>query len=121
MGLTNTPFTIIGDVIPVLLIAIGTAPCIHILSKFNENTALYGSRNQAAVDAFSEVGFRVVLASSTIILGFASLLLALYLELIRDFGIFMCAGVFFCPYAFNYCGSSFSFLHQSFAKEKSGK
>ncbi|MGB8658520.1 MAG: MMPL family transporter [Candidatus Zixiibacteriota bacterium] len=94
MSLFKVPFSVISDIIPILLIAIGTAPCIHILSKYNENFSLYGSKEPEVMEAFSEVGFRVMLASITIILGFSSFIFGTYLTIIRHFGIFMSLGIF---------------------------
>jgi predicted RND superfamily exporter protein len=95
MALCRVPLTVISNVIPVLLVAIGTAPSIHILSKFDEDPEKrYGSTGDEAVNAFSEVGTRVVLTSLTIIFGFAAFIFGSYLTMVRDFGLFMSIGVF---------------------------
>jgi predicted RND superfamily exporter protein len=75
--------------------AIGTAPCIHILSKFDENLGRYGSQGEESRSAFREVGVRVILAALTIVLGFSSFVIGSYLTTIRDFGIFASVGVLF--------------------------
>ncbi len=93
MAILNVPLTIISDIIPVLLIAIGTAPSIHILSKYDEDLARYGSTGEQAQSAFAEVGWRVLLAGATIVLGFSSFIFGSYLTMIRDFGIFSSLGV----------------------------
>jgi hypothetical protein len=95
MALVKVPLTLVSDIIPALLMAIGTAPCIHILSKFDEDLSRYGSRGEDSQEAFREVGIRVVLAALTIVLGFSSFILGSYLTAIRDFGIFASLGVFF--------------------------
>ena len=95
MGLLRVPLTLVSDIIPAILIAVGTAPCIHILSKFDENTSRYGDRGEKAQGAFREVGTRVVLAAVTIVLGFSSFIIGSYLTTIRDFGIFTSLGVCF--------------------------
>ena len=48
MSLLHVHLTLVSDIIPALLVAIGTAPCIHILSKFDENTDLYGRQGNGA-------------------------------------------------------------------------
>src|SRR5208283_1975818 len=88
MGLLRVPLTLISDIIPALLFAIGTAPCIHILSKFDEDVSRYGSAGEESLSAFREVGIRVILAALTIVLGFSSFIVGSYLTAIRDFGIF---------------------------------
>jgi predicted RND superfamily exporter protein len=93
MTLFNIPLTIISDIIPVLLIAIGTAPCIHILSKYDENLACYGPASEHSRLAYNDVGWRIVLASSTTIMGFLSFIFGSYLTMIREFGIFTALGV----------------------------
>jgi predicted RND superfamily exporter protein len=96
MSFLRVPLTIISDIIPVLLIAIGTAPCIHILSKYDEDPLnRYGSTGQEPRAAFGEVGLRVILAALTIIFGFTSCIFGSYLTMIKDFGIYSSIGVFF--------------------------
>jgi len=96
MSLLRIPLTIISDIIPVLLIAVGTAPCIHILGKFDEKPEeRYGNRGDEPKRAFREVGTRVILAAITIIFGFTSFIFGSYLTMIREFGIFSALGVFF--------------------------
>jgi hypothetical protein len=95
MALVKVALTLVSNIIPALLVAIGTAPCIHILSKFDEDVSRYGSRGEESQSAFREVGVRVVLAALTIVLGFSSFIVGSYLTTIRDFGIFASVGVLF--------------------------
>ncbi|MGA2380995.1 MAG: MMPL family transporter [Spirochaetia bacterium] len=95
MALVKVPLTLVSNIIPALLVAIGSAPCIHILSKFDEDVSRYGSRGEESQGAFREVGIRVVLAALTIVLGFSSFIVGSYLTTIRDFGIFASVGVLF--------------------------
>ena len=95
MGLLKVPLTLVSNIIPALLVAIGTAPCIHILSKFDEQVSRYGSQGEESQSAFREVGIRVILAALTIVLGFSSFIVGSYLTTIRDFGIFASVGVLF--------------------------
>jgi predicted RND superfamily exporter protein len=96
MSFFRIPLTIISDIIPVLLIAVGTAPCIHILGKFDEKPGeRYGNRSEGTKLAFREVGIRVILAATTIIFGFTSFIFGSYLTMIKEFGIFSALGVFF--------------------------
>jgi len=95
MSLLNVPLTLLSNIIPVLLIAIGTAPCIHILSKFDEDPRRYGSSGEDSTRAFREVGVRVILAAATIALGFSSFIVGSPLTTMKDFGIFASVGVLF--------------------------
>lgn len=95
MGLTRIPLTLISDIIPALLMALGTAPCIHLLSKFDEDVTRYGGQGEDTRSALGEVGIRIVLAALTIILGFSSFVVGSYLTTIRDFGILASIGVAF--------------------------
>jgi uncharacterized protein len=95
MSLLRVPLTLVSDIIPAILIAVGTAPCIHILSKYDEEPSLYGQTGPGPRAAFGEVGLRVILAALTIVLGFSSFIIGSYLTTIRDFGIFTSVGVCF--------------------------
>ncbi len=95
MSLLKVPLTLVSDIIPAILIAVGTAPCIHILSKYDEDLTLYGRTGPESQAAFGEVGMRVILAAVTIVLGFSSFIIGSYLTTIRDFGIFTSVGVCF--------------------------
>jgi predicted RND superfamily exporter protein len=95
MSWVKVPLSIISDVIPVLLIAVGTAPCIHILSKYDEKVSRYGSDGAEVQGAFGEVGLRVILTELTIVLGFTSFIFGSYLTMIREFGIFTALGTVF--------------------------
>ena len=53
MALVKAPLTLLSNIIPALLMAIGTAPCIHILSKFDEDLGRYGSRESNPREHFA--------------------------------------------------------------------
>jgi len=95
MSLFGVPLTVISDIIPVILIAVGSASSIHIISKYDEDAARYRNTGEEATAAFSEVGIRVLLAAATIIFGFTSFIFGSYLTMIREFGIYTALGVFF--------------------------
>ncbi len=95
MALVKVPLTLLSNLIPAILMAIGTAPCIHILSKFDEDVSRYGTRGEESKEAFREVGIRVILAALTIVLGFSSFVVGSPLTTMRDFGVFASIGVLF--------------------------
>lgn len=95
MSILKIPLTVLSDIIPIILVAVGSAPIIHILSKYDEDYTRYGNTGENARTAFAEVGLRVILTSITIIFGFTSFIFGSYLTMIRQFGIFTALGVFF--------------------------
>jgi len=94
MSLLRIPLTIASDAFPVLLIAIGSAYGIHMLSKYNEDVHKEEGKIQDIKAALSEVGFPILLAGLTTLIGFLAFLTS-KLSLIREFGIFTALGVGF--------------------------
>ncbi len=93
MSLLKVPLSIISNVIPVVLIAVGNAYTIHVLSKFNE--ARITRSYDGLVAALYEVGTPVSLAGLTTIAGFISFIFGSYLVMIQEFGLFAALGVLF--------------------------
>jgi len=94
MSLLKIPLTIASDAIPVLLVAVGSAYGIHMLSKYNEVVRPGDSKIQGIKDALSEVGIAILLAGITTLIGFMTFLSS-SLSLIREFGVFTAIGVAF--------------------------
>jgi predicted RND superfamily exporter protein len=94
MALMKVPLTVASDAVPVLLIAIGSAYGIHMLSKYNEDIQLGDNKIQGIKDALSEVGIPIFLAGITTLIGFLTFLFS-DLSLIRETGIFAAVGVMF--------------------------
>ncbi|MEA1912597.1 MAG: MMPL family transporter [candidate division WOR-3 bacterium] len=94
MALMKIPLTVASDAVPVLLIAIGSAYGIHMLSKYNEDIQLGDNKIQGIKDALSEVGIPIFLAGITTLIGFLTFLFS-DLSLIRETGIFAAVGVMF--------------------------
>ena len=94
MSLVKIPLTIASDAMPVLLIAIGSAYGIHMLSKYNEDVRLGDTKIQGIKDALSEVGIPILLTGITTLIGFLAFLSS-NLSLMREFGIFTAIGVMF--------------------------
>ncbi|MBF0442577.1 MAG: MMPL family transporter, partial [Oligoflexales bacterium] len=83
---------------------------------------LYGKRSPAVVEAFSEVGLRVILAGLTMIFGFTSFIMGSYLSDIRDFGIFMSVGIAFSLIvSIFFVPALLSFIKISPGKDRAGK
>ena len=90
MGWLNVPFSIISNITPVLLIAIGTAYGIHLLSKYYEEES--GDGKARTMAALGDVGVPITLAGLTTLIGFLSFIGA-YITAITDAGVFTAIGV----------------------------
>jgi len=98
MSLLGIPLSIVSNVIPVVLVAVGSAYSIHVVSKFMEVGAGREQHSRAPADlagTLSEVGTPVLLSALTTMAGFLSFIFGSYLVMIREFGIFTAVGVLF--------------------------
>ncbi|MBN1604823.1 MAG: RND family transporter [Chitinispirillaceae bacterium] len=103
MSLVGIQMTLIATVIPVLLVAVGSAYGIHILAHYYDNFAqqcmtLSGSLSEVQHEhlldsTMNSVGRAVMLAALTTMAGFGSLATS-SITPVRDFGIFTFVGVF---------------------------
>jgi hypothetical protein len=92
MAIFNAPVTIISFVLPVILMAIGIADGIHILNRYNEETAKGLLKREAILKTLKEMRGAVVMTSLTTMGGFLALLNS-YLIPQRQFGLFTAVGV----------------------------
>ncbi|MCD6507934.1 MMPL family transporter [Candidatus Poribacteria bacterium] len=92
MGWLKVPLSIISNVTPVLLIAIGSAYGIHMISKYYEEGE--EDRRAKTEKALSEVGMPILLSGLTTLIGFLSFIGA-YITSITHFGVFTAIGVGF--------------------------
>jgi predicted RND superfamily exporter protein len=93
MGYTNTELSLISNVIPVVLLGVGTAYGIHFLSRSYEDLLSATSRIEGIKKTISEVGIPILLTGLTTITGFVSFTGA-YITAINEFGLFTAFGVF---------------------------
>jgi predicted RND superfamily exporter protein len=100
MALLEIRLTMVSTVIPVLLVAVGSAYGIHIISHYydelkEENNCDLSeeSHRELVVDTVRKVGKPVLLAGLTTIVGFSSLGTSNIVP-IKEFGIFTAIGVF---------------------------
>jgi predicted RND superfamily exporter protein len=94
MALLKIPLTIISSVMPVVLIATGTAYGIHMMNKYYEDVKDEKGKLKGMSMAIREVGTPIILTGLTTLVGFLSLLVS-DLTLIRQFGFFTALGIFF--------------------------
>ncbi len=90
MSVTGYELTIISNIIPVVLLAVGSAYTIHVLNSINHNKL--ADRKQALVQALRYIMIPVILAAVTTAIGFVSFVFGAYLTMIKDFGIFTAVG-----------------------------
>lgn len=95
MNILKIPLTVISDIIPVILIAVGSAYSIHVISKFDEDLLTDKDRLKQSKKALAEVGVPVLLAAITTMAGFMAFVFGSYLSMIREFGIFSSLGILF--------------------------
>ncbi|MBW2703425.1 MAG: MMPL family transporter [Deltaproteobacteria bacterium] len=92
MGVLGIRLTMISNLTPVLLIAIGTAYAIHMIHRYGEELITVQSRREAARRAIRGVGLPIVMAGLTTAIGFISFFTS-SLSMIREFGLCVAMGV----------------------------
>ena len=95
MAAAGVPFYVITNALPVLLIAIGVADAIHILSQYYEELAKDPNAEQRVlvVRAMKEMWRPVAFTTFTDVAGFAGLSIASLMPPMRAFGVFASVGV----------------------------
>ncbi len=94
MSLRGVELSIISNIMPVLLLAIGSAYGIHMLSRYLEDIQHCKDVIPCIKGALSEVGIPIILAGVTTLIGFFSFV-GSYLTSVTDFGIYTGIGVGF--------------------------
>lgn len=95
MSLFKIPLTVVSDVIPVILFAIGNAYAIHLISKFDEDVLNCTDKKVHLQKTLAGVTIPVLLAGFTTMAGFLAFIFGSYLSMIREFGLFSSLGVLF--------------------------
>jgi len=91
MAATGIQLTIISNIMPVVLVAIGSAYTIHVLNSINLNPR--EDRKLALKEAVSSVLVPIILAAITTAIGFVSFIFGAYLDMIKDFGSATAIGI----------------------------
>jgi len=91
MATVGFELTIIASLFPVLLIAIGSAYGIHVLSRYYEQASA-AQYKQSVIGATSSVGTPVAMAALTTAIGFASLISAT-LPIVKQMGLALSFGI----------------------------
>ncbi len=97
LGLMNwmgIELTIVTAAIPILLIAIGSAYGIHLLSTYFEKGGLSKDKFDHIRQSTADIALPIILTGVTTLVGFLSFLFS-YLTMTQNFGVFASLGVFF--------------------------
>ena len=89
MALLRIPLSMLTMIVPVFLIAVGTAYCLHIVSEYIACSKRTDSRADVTALTFSYIAFPTFLAVLTTIIGLGSLLVN-RITMIQEFAIFAC-------------------------------
>jgi len=92
MSLIGVPLSMLTMIVPVFLIAVGTAYCLHIVTEYIACLQQTDSPISASVSTFSNIYFPTFLAVLTTIFGLGSLLIN-RIPVIREFALFSCFGM----------------------------
>ncbi|RLC36726.1 hypothetical protein DRH29_03960 [candidate division Kazan bacterium] len=94
MSSLGIDLTIVTASIPILLIAIGSAYGIHLLSAHLEGRERYDSKIYHIQQTLKNIALPIILTGITTLVGFLSFLFS-YLTMTQQFGVFASLGVFF--------------------------
>jgi uncharacterized protein len=94
MGLLGQAITMATMILPIILIAVGTAYTIHVINRFYEDLVSIPDKKEAIASTVSHVALPVFLAGATTVIGFSSLA-ASSIPAMRMFGILSALGILF--------------------------
>ncbi|MEJ2477737.1 MAG: MMPL family transporter, partial [Desulfobacterales bacterium] len=92
MAVFDIKLSILTMIVPVFLIAVGTAYCLHIVAEYLLQAKQAETSKDAARATFMHVTFPTVLAVITTLIGLGSLLIN-RITAIQEFAIFACMGI----------------------------
>ena len=92
MALLQVPLSLLTMIVPVFLIAVGTAYCLHVISGYNSNARLAKTANEAVMATFVNSALPCTLAVVTTLFGVGSLFVN-HIRAIQEFALFACFGL----------------------------
>jgi predicted RND superfamily exporter protein len=92
MAWTGTPLSMLTMIVPVFLIAVGTAYCMYIFTEYLFRGKESGTPTVAALSTFEALALPTSLAVGTTVIGLGSLLVN-RISAIREFALFSCFGI----------------------------
>ncbi|MGD2269563.1 MAG: MMPL family transporter [Desulfobacterales bacterium] len=93
LSLLRIPLSILTMIVPVFLIAVGTAYCLHIISDYRTRSQHLASRKKVVISTFSSTALPCALAVFTTIIGLGALFVN-RIQAIHEFALFSCFGMF---------------------------
>ncbi|MGL1892483.1 MAG: MMPL family transporter [Spirochaetaceae bacterium] len=94
MGWANQPISMATMILPIILIAVGTAYAIHVLNRYYEELTTEDDKKKAIVLALEHVAVPTLLAAITTMIGFASLAIS-SITALRIYGLLAALGILF--------------------------
>ena len=94
MAMFKFPFTVATSILPIILLAVGTAYGIHLLNRYYEDVSFSDDRKEVVQTSVKNVGVAIVMAAITTVVGFSSLASS-NLAMIKHFGAFSAVGIGF--------------------------
>jgi predicted RND superfamily exporter protein len=123
MGLVGRPITLVVSFMPVMLIAIGIADGIHLITEYKILWVKLKDHDRAILETMQRLTWPVILTSLTTMAGFASIATS-NLRSIKDFGIYTTVGVFAAMiFSLTFVPAALKLMKPpkaSFSKEKGG-
>ncbi|MFZ5572758.1 MAG: MMPL family transporter [Thermodesulfobacteriota bacterium] len=99
MAWTRVPFSMLTMIVPVFIVAVGTAYCTHICASLIENVQKAETSQTAIVETFMVMSLPTGLAVLTDLIGFGSLLI-MRITAIQEFAIFAGIGMLLLLFIF---------------------
>lgn len=93
MAWMQIPLSMLTMILPVFLIAVGTAYCLHLCAEYEACAQTAVSQKEAVFHTFCNLTFPTVLAVTTTFIGIGSLSISRIVA-IREFSLFACFGMF---------------------------
>ncbi|MEW5723531.1 MAG: MMPL family transporter, partial [Thermodesulfobacteriota bacterium] len=92
MAVTDTPLAMLTMIVPIFLIAVGTAYCLHVLAEYRRVAGRAESATDAAFQCVFNISFPTILAVATTVIGLGSLLVN-KIHAIRELAVFASFGI----------------------------
>ena len=92
MALIEIPLSMLTIIVPVFIVAVGTAYCLHIVSEYQFCSQRAQNSAAAVMETFNRMAFPSTLAVTTTIFGLGSLFLN-RIAAIQEFALFACFGM----------------------------
>jgi len=92
VAMLNVPLSILTMIVPVFLIAVGTAYCLHVLETYREACRTERTAIDATILTYTQMSLPTLLAIATTLLGLASLFVN-RISAIREFALCACIGM----------------------------